>query len=108
MLTEANTCRTYVLPKLQQAGWADAQIGEQLTYFKLDDEFTDGRIHVSGRLAMRGKRKRVDYLLFYRQEYPLAVVEAKAAYRTASEGVQQAKEYAQLPSVLDCEFRGEL
>lgn len=44
MPTEADTCRTYVLPKLQQAGWADAQIGEQRTYFKLDDEFTDGRI----------------------------------------------------------------
>lgn len=36
-LSEADTCRKYVLPKLYVAGWNDGQITEQKT-------FTDGRI----------------------------------------------------------------
>jgi type I restriction enzyme, R subunit len=31
-----------------------------------------------------------------RRDFPIAVVEAKAAYRTAGDGLQQAKEYAQI------------
>ena len=41
MITEADTCRRYVLPKLYSAGWNDDQINEQKT-------FTDGRIVVTG------------------------------------------------------------
>ena len=37
MITEADTCRKYVLPRLYQAGWSDDQISEQ-------KYFTDGRI----------------------------------------------------------------
>src|SRR6478752_3671274 len=88
MPTEADTCRTYVLPKLYQAGWRDDQIGEQRT-------FTAGRILVEGRVARRGKPKRADYLLYYQPSYPLAVIEAKAAYKSAGDGMQQAKAYAE-------------
>lgn len=45
-------------------------IGEQRT-------FTNGRIIVTGGRVRRGKQKRADYLLYYRRDYPLAVVEAK-------------------------------
>ncbi len=31
MLTEADTCRKYVLPKLYAAGWTDDQISERET-----------------------------------------------------------------------------
>jgi len=96
MPTEADTCRTYVVPKLYDAGWANDQIAEQRT-------FTDGRILVAGRVARRGKPKRADYLLYYKPNYPLAVVEAKAAYRSPSEGLQQAKAYA---STLGLPFSG--
>ena len=41
MITEADTCRKYVLPKLYAAGWNDDQINEQKS-------FTDGRIVVVG------------------------------------------------------------
>jgi len=34
MITEADTCRMYVLPKLRVAGWADDQIREQ-KYFTI-------------------------------------------------------------------------
>jgi type I restriction enzyme, R subunit len=75
-INEADTCRTYVLPKLYSASWEDAQISEQKS-------FTDGRIMLAGNRAYRRPQKRADYLLRYRRDFPIAVVEAKAAYRTA-------------------------
>src|ERR1700734_252948 len=88
-LNEADTCRTYVLPKLYNAGWEDAQISEQKS-------FTDGRIVIAGSRPIRRPQKRADYILRYRRDFPIAVVEAKAAYRTPGDGLQQAKEYAQI------------
>jgi type I restriction enzyme R subunit len=94
MTTEADTCRKYVLPKLYAAGWNDDQINEQRT-------FTDGRIIVAGTRVRRGQQKRADYLLRYRPDLMIAIVEAKASYKTAEDGLQQAKEYA---LVLDVKF----
>jgi type I restriction enzyme R subunit len=88
-LTEADTCRKYVLPKLYAAGWDDEQISEQKT-------FTDGRIVVAGSKYSRRPQKRADYLLRYRRDFPIAVVEAKAAYKNPGDGLQQAKDYAQI------------
>ncbi len=88
---EADTCRRYVVPKLQGAGWDDEphRINEQVT-------FTDGRIIVSGRRGRRRPGKRADYVLRYRPDMPIAVVEAKAAYATPGQGLQQAKDYAEI------------
>jgi len=44
----------------------------------------------------RGKQKRADYRLRYTRDFPIAIVEAKASYKTAGEGLQQAKEYAEI------------
>jgi type I restriction enzyme R subunit len=87
VITEADTCRKYVLPKLYAAGWNDDQISEQKS-------FTDGRILVVGTKARRRPAKRADYLLRYARDFMLAVVEAKAAYMLPSDGLQQAKDYA--------------
>ncbi len=38
----------------------------------------------------------MDYLLRYTRDFPLAVVEAKASHKSAADGVQQAKEYAEM------------
>lgn len=91
MDTEADTCRKIIVPLLQGAGWDDAPcaINEQRT-------FTDGRVLFIRGQAQRGKRKRADYILRYRLDYPIAVIEAKAHYRSARDGVQQAKEYAEI------------
>jgi type I restriction enzyme R subunit len=89
MITEADTCRKYVLPKLYAAGWNDDQISEQKT-------FTDGRIVVSGKKCFRKKPKRADYLLRLKRDYIIAVVEAKASYKNPGDGIQQAKEYAEM------------
>lgn len=91
ILTEADTCRELVTPKLVEAGWSNAPyaIGEQRT-------FTNGRIMVTGGKVRRSKQKRADYLLYYRRDYPLAVVEAKEIGLPAEAGVQQAREYAEI------------
>jgi type I restriction enzyme R subunit len=90
-MTEADTCREYVTPKLVESSWGTAPhaIGEQRT-------FTNGRIIVAGGKVRRGQQKRADYLLYYRRDYPLAVVEAKAIGLPAETGVQQAREYAEI------------
>jgi type I restriction enzyme R subunit len=90
-ITERDTCRKYVLPKLQAAGWEDdpRSIHEEKS-------FTDGRIVVAGGKPKRRKRKRADYLLRYTRDFMIAVVEAKAAYKTPRHGLQQAKDYAEI------------
>jgi type I restriction enzyme R subunit len=91
MLTEADTCRRFVVPKLQAAGWDNEpySIAEQRT-------ITDGRIVPVGKGFVRRPSKRVDYLLRYRRDFSLAVVEAKPEYKSAADGLQQAKEYAEM------------
>src|SRR6267378_3130373 len=91
MPTEADTCRKQVVPLLQAAGWDDEphSIAEQRT-------ITDGRIIPVGKGFVRKPPKRVDYLLRYTRDFPLAVIEAKAAYKAAADGVQQAKQYAEM------------
>lgn len=49
-----------------------------------------------GRGFVRKPPKRVDFLLRYRRDFPLAVVEAKASYRRAADAVQQARQYAEM------------
>lgn len=87
--SEADTCRIYVLPMLYSAGWTDDQIAEQRY-------FTDGRIVTVGRGHYRKPGKRADYLLRYRPHFPLAVVEAKAAYKRPADGLQQAMTNAEI------------
>jgi type I restriction enzyme R subunit len=90
-LTEADTCRKFVVPRLQAAGWDSDphSINEQRT-------FTDGRVLFAAGKARRGKQKRADYILRLRPDFPIAVVEAKGRYRHAAEGLQQAKDYAEV------------
>src|SRR5438105_11573606 len=90
-LTEADTCRKFVVPKLVAAGWDTDphSIAEQRT-------IADGRIVPVGKGFVRKSPKRVDYLLRYTRDFPLAVVEAKAAYKSAADAVQQAKQYAEM------------
>ena len=90
VMTEADTSREFVTPKLVLAGWSSSphSIGEQRI-------FTNGRIIVSGGKVRRGNQKRADYLLYYRRDLPIAVVEAKNIAFPAETGVQQAREYAE-------------
>src|SRR5208283_130943 len=89
-MNEADTCRKYVVPRLVDSGWDNAPYS-----FTEQRTFTDGRIIPIGNKIRRGKQKRADYLLRYTRDYPIAVVEAKADYKSPSDGLQQAKDYAQ-------------
>ena len=90
-MSEADTCRKFIVPKLLAAGWDSDphSIAEQRS-------ITDGRIIPVGKGFVRKSPKRVDFLLRYTRDLALAVVEAKAAHLTAAEGMQQAKQYAEM------------
>jgi len=91
-MNEADTCRTYILPKLKTAGWDDEAITEQLV-------LTPGRVVPIGDKHTRQSGLRVDYVLFIRQNIPIAVLEAKAEYKSPAAGLQQARRYAELLGV---------
>lgn len=78
-----------MVPKLLALGWDSEphSIAEQRTV-------TDGRVIPVGKESfVRKSPKRVDFLLRYTRDFPLAVVEAKATYKTAADAVQQARSY---------------
>lgn len=91
MITEADTCRKYVLPKLIQSGW-----DSEPHSFTEQKTFTDGRIVLVGEKVRRRPQKRADYLLRYTRDFLIGVVEAKAAHKSATGGLQQAKDYAEV------------
>lgn len=92
-MNEADTCRKFITPKLQSAGWDESPylLAEQRTFTN-----PKGRIRIVGGKIVRGEPKRADYLLGYRRDFPIAVVEAKADYKSPSAGLSQAKEYAEI------------
>jgi type I restriction enzyme, R subunit len=88
-LSERDICTKYIAPALKDAGWdIDTQILEEVS-------FTDGKIFVRGKLTARGKRKRADYILYYRSN-PIAIIEAKDNNHTINAGIQQALDYAKI------------
>src|SRR5215211_456153 len=94
-MSERDICTKFITPALVQAGWdAAAQIREEVS-------FTKGRIIVRGKLVTRGKGKRADYILYYKPNIPLAVIEAKDNNHSVGDGIQQALEYA---ATLDIPF----
>jgi type I restriction enzyme R subunit len=88
---EADTCTKLILPKIQLAGW-DAEPHS----FTEQHAFTDGRIIVSSTRFRRKPQKRADYILRYTRDFPIAIIEAKPDDCTPGEGLQQAKEYAEI------------
>ena len=90
-LNEADTCRVYVTPKLQEAAWEISP--HSMTEQKV---FTDGRVFTTSGKPLRGERKRADYLLHYTRDFALAVVEAKPEADPVGTGMQQAKDYAEI------------
>src|SRR5436309_4435796 len=90
-MNEADTCRTLVRPKLEVAGWDGNK-----HFYSEQTPFTDGRIIVPGGKPRRLKKKFSDFLLRYTRDLTLGVVEAKSDRRPAGDGLQQAKDYADI------------
>jgi type I restriction enzyme R subunit len=88
-LSERDICSKFITPAIRQANWGERQIREEVN-------LTKGRIIVKGSSASRAKPKRADYILSYKPNLPLAVVEAKRNIFTVGEGMQQALMYAEM------------
>ncbi len=94
-LSERDICSKFITPALVNSGWnLESQIREEVS-------FTNGRIFVKGRLAVRGKAKRADYILYYKPNIPIAVIEAKDNNHSVRAGIQQALDYS---AILDLPF----
>lgn len=92
-LTEEDVKYRLITPAIEEAGWKKEQI--LMEYF-----FTDGQVLVRGNIVKRGKRKKADYLLTYKDgQIPLAIVEAKDATHSVGAGMQQAIEYATILNI---------
>ena len=93
-LSERDICTKFITPALRQAGWDEmAQIREEVS-------FTKGRIIVRGKLVSRGKGKRADYILYYRPNIPIALIEAKDNTHAIGDGMQQGLDYAETLNIL--------
>lgn len=89
-LSESDIKAKYITPAILKAGWDEhTQIGREIY-------FTDGRIYVKGKLTARGKRKFADYILFYKPNVPIAIIEAKDNKHSVRSGIQQALDYANI------------
>jgi type I site-specific restriction endonuclease len=87
-LTERDICSKFIGPAIKRAGWDGMlQIREEVA-------FTKGRIIVRGKLVSRGKAKRADYILYYKPNIPIAIIEAKDNNHSVGDGMQQALDYA--------------
>lgn len=94
-LSERDICTKFITPAIEKAGW------NRLTQLLEEVTFTDGKIYVRGKLTARGARKRADYILYYKPNIPIAIIEAKDNKHSVRAGIQQALEYA---NILDIPF----
>ena len=89
-LTERDICTKYINPALTQAGWnLQTQIREEVY-------FTDGKIYVKGNKSKRAKGKKADYILYYKPNIPVAIIEAKDNNHRVQDGIQQGLEYSNI------------
>lgn len=96
-LTERDICTKFITPALENAGWdKQLQILEEVS-------FTDGKIYVRGKITARGTRKRADYILYYKPNIPIAIIEAKDNNHSLRAGIQQGLDYARILDI-PCAF----
>ncbi len=86
-LSEEDIKSRYIQPALEDKGW-------DKYHMRLEYAYTAGQIIVQGSLKHRKRGKRVDYLLYTEDNYPIAVVEAKDRKHSPADGIQQAIDYA--------------
>ena len=89
-LSERDICTKFITPALSKAGWdVQTQVREEVN-------LTKGRVMVRGRTAVRDKNKRADYVLYFKPNLPIAVIEAKDNNHQLGDGMQQALVYSEL------------
>ena len=88
-LSERDICTKFITPALRGAGW------DEISQLREEVSFTKGRIIVRGKLVTRGKAKRADYILYFKPNIPIAVIEAKDNTHSVGDGMQKALDYAE-------------
>lgn len=87
-ISEEDVKLRYITPAVEKAGW------DKFTQIQMEYPFTDGMVLVKDGFVTRGKKKSADYLLSYKKNRPLAIIEAKHNWLSLGDGMQQALAYA--------------
>jgi len=95
-LTEADIRTKFITPALLGI---DGSKWNVMTQLREEVYFTKGRVIVHGKTTKRGEAKKADYLLYYKPNIPIAIIEAKDNNHAVGDGMQQALEYAELLDV---------
>jgi type I restriction enzyme R subunit len=88
-LSERDICTKFILPAVKRAGW------DEMLQVREEFYFTKGRIIVRGKLVARGKAKKADFILYYKPNIPIALIEAKDNNHNVGHGLQQGLDYAE-------------
>lgn len=89
-MSEQDIRTKYITPAILAAGWdRNLQLREEVS-------FTKGKVTVRRKIVKRGERKRADYILYWKPNIPLAIVEAKDNNHNIADGMEQALNYAEI------------
>lgn len=88
-LSERDICSLYIRPAVADAGW------DSFTQIREEVNFTKGKVVVRGNAVFREKPLRADFILYYKSNVPLAIIEAKDNTHGVGDGMQQALRYAE-------------
>ncbi len=91
-LTEADIRTKFITPALVGPSGSKWNV---MTQLREEAYFTKGRVIVRGKTVQRGEAKKADYILLYKPNIPIAVIEAKDNNHSVGAGMQQALEYAE-------------
>lgn len=90
-MTEEDIKLRYITPAIT-ATW-------DVEHITMETPITDGKINLRGNLVVRERPKKADYVLYYNESTPIAIVEAKDNKHSVSYGLQQAMDYAKMLDV---------
>lgn len=93
-MSEEDIKLKFITPQILSKGWSVDDISMEKKV-----KLTDGKINLQGNIVVRGGAKYADYVLYYNRATSIAIVEAKDAGHSVSDGLQQAKEYAKMMDV---------
>ena len=88
-ISETDTRVKIIDPQFKASGWKEENIRREF-YFK------KGKVIIEGNEAKRGERKFADYVLFFKNAFPIAIIEAKRYFKHHADGISDAKEKAKI------------
>ena len=92
-LSETDIRDKFITPAIVRAGW------NLYTQILAEYPITNGRIVAHGKTCKRKKPLKADYVLFYKTNKPIAIVEAKDNEEPVGGGMQQALDYARMMDI---------